>query len=54
MADFGDYAAYRAAGNPPDPKLEAKYSPAAISRLGVKGADGWAKKAADVQAERDD
>ena len=53
MADFGDYAAYRAAGNPPDPKLEAKYSPAAISRLGVKGADGWAKKAADVQAQGD-
>ena len=44
MADFGDYAAYRAAGNPPDPKLEAKYSPAAISRLGVKGADGWADR----------
>lgn len=53
MADFGDYAAYRAAGNTPDPKLEAKYSPAAIARLGVKGAEGWAKKAADVQAQGD-
>ena len=53
MADFGDYAAYRAAGNTPDPKLEAKYSPAAIARLGVKGAKGWAKKAADVQAQGD-
>lgn len=50
LAGFDDYAAYVAAGNVPDAKLAAKYSPAAIASLPIKNADKLAKKAADALA----
>lgn len=48
-----DYLAYRAAGNPPDAQLEAKYSPEAIAGLPIKNADKLAKKTADAMMRGD-
>lgn len=53
LAGADDYFAYRAAGNPPDAALEAKYSPEAIAALPIKNAGNLAKKAADVQIRGD-
>lgn len=50
LAGADDYFAYRAAGNPPDAALEAKYSPEAIAALPIKNAGNLAKKAADALA----
>jgi hypothetical protein len=48
LSGADDYFAYRAAGNPPDAALEAKYSPEAIAALPIKGAEKMAKKASDA------
>jgi len=50
LAGIDDDLAYVAAGNVPTPDMIAKYDPAVIASLPIKGADKLAKKTADAFA----